>query len=158
MRRLAAILLLAGLAAGCGGGDDAGTPSPDTPSQAAPQIGTDMVMPVDDPFCTFSAEGADTEGSYVFVTALGDSVYHGYASLDGDTVRLTEIEAGFGSGIETRRYVNEDESVELEVILLEAGETDTAIAYTGSVRPIFPVEGEAVKFVGECAAGAADGD
>ena len=39
---------------------------------------------------------------------------------------------------------------EPEVILLDDGETEEAARYTGSVRVIYPVEGTAVKFYGEC--------
>lgn len=140
-----------GLLAACGD-----TPPADPVSEPeAPTIGTDMQRPVDDPFCYFFAEGSDTsqsgeDANYVFVTAMGDSVYHGYAKLEGEVRQLTEIEAGFGAGMETRRYVTEDDSVELEVILLDEQEGATASTYTGSVRVIYPVEGDAVKFYGEC--------
>jgi hypothetical protein len=149
---LRAIPLVALLALTACGGDPAsdGETAPST-TAPAPVIGADMELPVEDPFCTFTAEGGAPEGGYVFVTSVGESVYHGYARLDGETTRLTEVEAGFGAGIETRRYVTDDESVELEVILLEAGESEEAVSYTGSVRSIFPVEGDAVKFEGRCA-------
>ncbi|MEM5516844.1 hypothetical protein WNY37_07770 [Henriciella sp. AS95] len=156
MRSLAFALLLAAASCSGGGSDETATGAGET-AEPAPVIAADMAMPVDEPFCAFSAEGSTPDGNYVFVTSLGDSVYHGYAKLDGDVTKLTEVEAGFGAGIETRRYVNDDESVELEVILLEAGETDAGVSYTGSVRPIFPAEGDAVKFEGACAYdGAAD--
>ena len=149
--RLAAFLPVALMLAACG----EGPATPPETAPAAPVIATDMVNPVEDPFCTFTAENAETSGEeipYVFVTSIGDSVYHGYAKLD-DTVReLTEIEAGFGAGLETRRYVTDDDSIELEVILLTEQERPTATEYTGSVRVIYPVEGEAVKFYGECQA------
>lgn len=149
--RLAAIaaLTLTGVAA-CGGEPDA---PEDATSATAPSIASDMTLPVEDPFCAFTADNAAMDGEttpYVFVTAMGDSVYHGYAKLDGEVTRLTEVEAGFGAGMETRRFVTEDDSVELEVILLDQQEGEEAAEYTGSVRVIYPVEGEAVKFYGEC--------
>ena len=149
--RLAALLPVALMLAACG--EDPVAPPEVEP--AAPVIATDMVNPVEDPFCAFIAENADTSGEeipYVFVTSIGDSVYHGYAKLDGTVRELTEIEAGFGAGLETRRYVTDDDSIELEVILLTEQERPTATEYTGSVRVIYPVEGEAVKFYGECQA------
>lgn len=149
--RLAAFLPVALMLAACG---DAPVTPPET-EPAAPVIAADMVNPVEDPFCAFIAENADTSGEetpYVFVTSIGDSIYHGYAKLDGTVRKLTEIEAGFGAALETRRYVTEDDSVELEVILLTGQESPTATEYTGSVRVIYPVEGEAVKFYGECQA------
>lgn len=140
--------------AACGDAPEApeGDSAPD-----APTIATDMQMPVDDPFCYFFPENSDRAQSganarYVFVTAMGDAVYNGYARLDGEVRKLTEIEAGFGAGMETRRYVTEDDSIELEVILLDAREGQMSTEYTGSVRTIYPVEGEAVKFYGECRA------
>ena len=153
MRRLAPASALLLTLAACGDGPadaPSGTPSPD-----APTIATDMESPVERPFCTFTAEnaaipaGSDTP-PYVFVTAMGDSVYNGYAKLDGAVEKLIEVEAGFGAGMETRRYVSEDDSVELEVILLDAQEGQMTTEYTGSVRVIYPVEGPAVKFYGEC--------
>ena len=149
--RFAAITALSVLAvAACGDGPDA----PDEPAPPmAPTIAADMERPAEDLFCTFTAENAATSGGtahYVFATSLGDSVYHGYAKLDGEVRKLTEVEAGFGAGMETRRYVSEDDSVELEVILLNEQEGQTATTYTGSIRVIYPVEGEAVKFYGEC--------
>lgn len=149
--RCTAMAVLSVLAvAACGDRPDApGEPAPAT----APVIGSDMERPVEDPFCTFTADNGATSGEtphYVFATSLGDSVYHGYAKLDGEVRKLTEVEAGFGAGMETRRYVSEDDSVELEVILLNEQEGQTATTYTGSIRVIYPVEGEAVKFYGEC--------
>ena len=120
--------------------------------QDLPVIGTDLAAPVDNPFCAFvpaDAENDDT-GPYVLVTSIGDNAYHGYVSLDGETVKLTEVEAGFGAGMETRRFVDEDESLELEAILLDGGDVDDRAVYTGSIRVIYPAEGEAVKFKGGC--------
>ena len=154
MIRLATLssVCLVALAA-CGGGDEAGETA--APEAMAPEIGTAMESPVAEPFCYFVQENAGTpltgpDARYVFVTDVGESVYHGYAKLDGEVQQLTEVEAGFGAGMETRRYVSEEEDVELEVILLDDGETEDAARYTGSVRVIYPVEGKAVKFYGEC--------
>ncbi|WP_300395708.1 hypothetical protein [Henriciella sp.] len=151
--RLAGIMmssLVLGLAACGGNGPDEGETEPEA---TAPTIATDMESPVEDPFCAFTAENTDTSGeggSYVFVTSMGDAVYHGYAKLDGEVTRLTEVEAGFGAGMETRRYVTEDDSVELEVILLDPRDGQAESEHSGSVRVIYPVEGDAVKFYGEC--------
>ena len=120
--------------------------------QDLPVIGTDLVAPMDNAFCAFvpaDAENDDT-GPYVLVTTVGDNAYHGYVSLDGEAVKLTEVEAGFGAGMETRRFVDEDESLELEAILLDGGDVDDRAVYTGSIRVIYPAEGEAVKFKGGC--------
>ena len=46
-----------------------------------------------------------------------------------------------------------DQVPALEVILLDQNVDDPVARYTGSVRVIYPVEGEAVKFYGECRAG-----
>ncbi len=149
--KVQALCLMAALTVvSCGGGDDTATDGATEPASeaSAPMIGTDMEMPVDTPFCSFSAE----PGSYVFVTDFGESVYHGYAKLDGTVTKLTEVEAGFGAGMETRRYVDGTENVELEVILLDQDVDAEQARYTGSVRVIYPVEGEAVKFEGECVA------
>lgn len=121
-----------------------------------PSIGADMAMPTDKPFCVFVREDhtgplTSEAARYVLVTEVGTSVYHAYLELDGEVTRLVEVEAGFGGGIETRRYANEGETREFEVILLEQNpDTDEQPLYTGSVRQIYPVEGEAVKFRGEC--------
>lgn len=151
MRQLAAFLLISAALAACGDNNADDDPSV-TPTPAdAPAIAADMEMPVDTPFCSFIADGPDgADETYVFVTDFGESVYHGYAKLDGEVTRLTEVEAGFGAGMETRRYVDDTESVELEVILLDENVDEAIARYTGSVRVIYPVEGNAVKFYGEC--------
>lgn len=154
MKRLSLLLVIpAMLVSACGDGGQA-PKDEGSKTRTAPTIATDMESPVEDPFCYFAAEGAEPltgdAARYVFVTKTGKSVYQGYASLDGEVTKLTEVEAGFGAGMETRRFVSGDDSVELEVILLEAGEDEVATSYTGSVRVIYPVEGEAVKFYGEC--------
>ena len=152
--RYAAILLGAGavLLSACGNGEPEGA-AEESPA-TAPAIATDMASPVDSPFCYFAAEGKEpltgANARYVFATKVGETVYNGYAKLDGEVAKLTEVETGFGAGMETRRFVTDDDSVELELIMLEAGESEDATSYTGSVRVIYPVEGEAVKFYGEC--------
>ncbi|MGB3625402.1 MAG: hypothetical protein WA989_06235 [Henriciella sp.] len=153
IRTVSLVSVLALGLAGCGTGTDENERGSERPAAIeAPVIGTDMPMPVDDPFCTFTADAEAGAPPYVFVTQIGESIYYGYAELDGEVTRLTEVEAGFGAGIETRRYVTEDEGAELEVILLETGAEAERITYSGSVRAIFPVEGAAVKFIGECRA------
>ena len=138
----------------CGGGDDK-RPAPDE-SAAAPSIGINMKSPVEDPLCYFVADTGSPipvtgpDARYVFVTEMSGSGYRGHAALDGVVTALEEVEAGFGAGMETRRYVNDASGVELEVILLDEVETEASLRYKGSVRVIYPVEGEAVKFYGEC--------
>lgn len=141
-------LLLAGLLAACGNG--AGDAPDETAARSTvPVIGTGMEMPVPNPFCSFSGVG-EAEGEFVFVNQIGENAYHGYVELDGGVEKLTEVESSFGAGMETRRFVDDDESVELELILLDAGMTDTAAQYTGSIRVIHPQEGDAVRVAGTC--------
>lgn len=138
----------------CGGGDDK-RPARDG-GAAAPSIGINMKSPVEDPLCYFVADTGSPipvtgpDARYVFVTEMSGSGYRGHATLDGVVTALEEVEAGFGAGMETRRYVNDASGVELEVILLDEVETEASLRYKGSVRVIYPVEGEAVKFYGEC--------
>ncbi|MEQ9314467.1 MAG: hypothetical protein RLN72_01370 [Henriciella sp.] len=154
MIRLVSALSLAAILAACG--DGPADPANEPTQSEVPSIGADMAMPTDKPFCVFVREDHTGplmgEGvGYVLVTELGEGSYHGYATLDGAVTKMTEIEAGFGAGIETRRYETPDAGRELEVILLEQNpDTNDPPQYTGSIRQIFPVEGEAVKFRGEC--------
>ena len=152
-RRLTALIAAAGLATACGGGDAPGTDKTGGGDTAGvPVIGTAMAMPVDNPFCSFAAAGGDggPQDAWVLVNEIGQNAYQGYVELDGEVEKLTEVEASFGAGMETRRFVDDDESVELELILLDDGMTDTAAQYTGSIRVIHPAEGEAVRLTGAC--------
>ena len=157
MMRLTTAAALAMILAACG------QPPADAPNspqnEPVPDIGSDMPMPTEHPFCVFVAEGYEgamlgDAARYVFVTEVGTGTYHGYIQLDNRVTRLVELDAGFGGGIETRHYATENEDRHFEVILLE--QTADAEAYpqfTGSVRQTVPVEGEAVKFRGECGLG-----
>lgn len=149
--RLTALIAAAGLVTACGGSDAPETEKTGGDTAGVPAIGTEMAMPVEDPFCSFAAVGGDgPQDAWVLVNQIGQNAYHGYVDLDGSVEKLTEVESSFGAGMETRRFVDDDESVELELILLDAGMTDTAAQYTGSIRVIHPAEGEAVRLTGAC--------
>lgn len=157
MRLLLSMALSAALLAACG---EPPADAPDSPqNEPVPEIGSEMPMPTEHPFCVFVAEGYEGEmigdaARYVLVTEVGPGIYHGYIQLDNRVTRLVEHSAGFGGGIETRRYATEDEAREFEVILLEQNpDSDELPQFTGSIRQTIPVEGEAVKFRGECGLG-----
>lgn len=150
-RACVSLILACGvLLAACGNGEPAARGNGGDSAPQVPVIGTDMAMPVDSPFCSFSAETDETGDTFIFVNEIGENAYHGYAKLNGVVEKLTEVEASFGAGMETRRFVDDDESVELEVILIETQVTDTLAEYTGSIRVIHPLEGDAIRLKGTC--------
>jgi hypothetical protein len=152
--RIIAFSLLAGLVlTACGDGPDSDRAAPPA-GTAMPEIGAMLERPVSNPFCSFSAVAADNgetrRDGYIFATSVGENAYHGYAQLDGTVEKLTEVESNFGAGMETRRFVDEDESLELELILLDDGMTEMSGQHTGSLRVIHPEEGPAVRLAGDC--------